>query len=261
VSIFKEYANYYDILYKDKNYQEEAGYVNDLIKRFHKKANSLLELGCGTGKLALHLGNTGSSVVGVDISQEMLAQANINRSMDSGVHDVEFLHGDLRTVRLSRKFDIILSLFHAFSYQTTNDDFAAALTTVINHLNPDGILIFDCWYGPAVLSNKPAIRVKTLEDNTQKIIRIAEPALRTSTNTVDVNYTILIKDIESNLVNEVNEIHSMRYFFLPEILFFLQSTGLSMLHSEEFLTGKKLDCESWNAVIVASKCLGKALPG
>jgi hypothetical protein len=57
------------------------------------------------------------------------------------------------------------TIFHVFSYQTTNGDLVAALTTAKEHLNPDGILIFDCWYGPAVLSNKPTIRVKTIEDD------------------------------------------------------------------------------------------------
>lgn len=260
MSVFKEYANYYDVLYKEKNYQEEAEYTHRLINRFHKKASSLLELGCGTGKLALYLGDTGYSVVGVDISQEMLALAN-SRLMDSGFYNVEFLHGDLRTLKLPRKFDVIISLFHVFSYQTTNGDFAAALTTAKEHLNPDGILIFDCWYGPAVLSNKPTVRVKTIEDNVQQIVRIAEPELHPNTNTVDVNYSMFIKDKEINLVSEVKEMHSMRYFFLPEIRFFLQSAGLSMLHSEELVTGKKLDCESWNAVIVASKSYNKISSG
>ena len=47
------------------------------------------------------------------------------------------------TLRRGRRFDVVVSLFHVFGYQTSNDDLAAAFGTVREHLNADGLAIFD----------------------------------------------------------------------------------------------------------------------
>ena len=49
---FKEYSHYYDLLYKDKDYQKEVSYISDLIRKLGKENCELLDIGCGTGKHA-----------------------------------------------------------------------------------------------------------------------------------------------------------------------------------------------------------------
>ena len=72
------------------------------------------------------------------------------------------------------------------SYQTTNDDLKIAINTAYNHLNSNGFFIFDCWYGPAVISDKPYKRTKTFENNKLIINRTAIPTMYPSKNIVDV---------------------------------------------------------------------------
>ena len=50
MSVFKDYSNYYDLLYSDKDYEAEADYIDHLIQKNNPGAKTILNLGCGTGK-------------------------------------------------------------------------------------------------------------------------------------------------------------------------------------------------------------------
>jgi SAM-dependent methyltransferase len=153
------------------------------------------------------------------MSKTMLQSAEKRRaSLPSEVAKrLNFEEGDVRTFRKNETFDIVLSLFHVFSYQTSNDDLAAAFTTAASHLRPGGILIFDFWYGPGVLTQRPDVRVKRLEDERIRVMRIAEPVLFPNDNRVQVNYTVQIENRVDGEREEIRECHEMRYLFPPEI--------------------------------------------
>ena len=171
MSVFEDYARYYDLLYRDKNYGGEVDFIDSLIKKHVPGAESILELGCGTGGHAEYLAKRGYTVHGIDISDDMLrmaARRHVGFSPELQ-GKTKFEKGDVRTARLGRKFDVVLSLFHVMSYQTTNEDILAAFQTAREHLNKGGIFLFDCWYGPAVLTDRPEVREKEWSDDAIKI--------------------------------------------------------------------------------------------
>lgn len=217
--IFDAYAAYYDLLYKTKDYAAEAEYVECLICEHAPNAKHILELGCGTGAHAEHFARMGYTVEGVDISQSMLgcAKKRCAGLPDELVQRLNFDQGDVRTYRKNKMFDVVLSLFHVFGYQISNQDLASIFKTAAAHLPTGGLLIFDYWYGPAVLTQCPSVRVKRLEDNQIKVLRIAEPAMYLNENRVQVDYTVQITEKTGGLMQEIHESHNMRYLFLPEI--------------------------------------------
>jgi SAM-dependent methyltransferase len=265
MSVFGAYSRYYDLLYKNKDYAGEAEYVRKLIAEHHPKAKSVLDLGCGTGKHALLLAEHGYQLTGVDLSSEMLAAANAQlaeatpdkaaRWASSGAAP-EFVRGDIRTARIGKKFDVVVSLFHVMSYQSTNVDLKAALATAREHLAPGGLFVFDCWYGPAVLTERPEVRIRRLEDERVAVTRLAEPVLYPNQNLVDVNYHVFVKDKSTGALEELRETHTMRYLFAPEVELLLEEAGLRLVKSEEFLTSGPLTFQSWTAVFVATLGLG-----
>jgi 2-polyprenyl-3-methyl-5-hydroxy-6-metoxy-1,4-benzoquinol methylase len=102
------------------------------------------------------LAEKGYAMTGVDLSEEMLAVANSQLStaiqqgsLNSQPPSLNFLQGDIRTVRLGKAFDVVVSLFHVVSYQTTNKDLTDAFATARAHLHR-AEFHFDRWYGPAV---------------------------------------------------------------------------------------------------------------
>jgi SAM-dependent methyltransferase len=219
MKVFDGYSHYYDLLYKDKNYAAEVEYVVLNIIKYLPHAKQILELGCGTGAHAEHLARLGFEVVGVDMSETMLAHAEERKSnlpVEIGSR-LTFIRGDARSVRTGQVFDAVISLFHVMSYQTTNADLEAVFTTAATHLTRGGVFLYDYWYGPAVLTQKPEVRIKRLEDDMIKVTRIAEPVMHVNENLVDVNYSVFIEEKSTGKMTQLNEIHRMRYMFLPEL--------------------------------------------
>ena len=71
MSVFGEYAKFYDALYKDKDYMSEARVVDDLLKKYGGyNTKSILVLGCGTGRHDRCLQQLGYQIHGIDISED-----------------------------------------------------------------------------------------------------------------------------------------------------------------------------------------------
>ena len=250
--VFSEYARYYDLLYKDKDYEAEADYIERLIKGFRPETKSVLELGSGTGIHALHLAKRGYEVTGIEISADMIkvAKQKVNNSSMLEHPNPLFLHGDIRTARLSKTYDAVIALFHVMSYQTTNMDVLAAFTTAREHLRPGGVFLFDIWYGPAVLTERPSVRIKRMADERTVITRIAEPVMKLNESIVEVHYHVFVENREPAEVRELKEIHVMRYFFYTEIDLIARKNNLCIQNAEEWFTGEPIGAGTWSAVFL-----------
>lgn len=254
MQIFKDYAKYYDLLYQDKDYLKETDYLDNLIKEYSFDSKLILELGSGTGKHAILLSEKGYNLTGIDFSSDMVELANNRLAKEKINRDsVKFLVGDAKTVNLNTKFDVVLSLFHVVSYMNTNKDIINMFKTVSNHLDKDGLFIFDCWYGPAVLENKPESRIKELENDYLKLTRFATPTHYVNENLVDVKYNISLQDKNTNQKYIIDETHKMRYMFKLEVEVLLEVCGLKLLKAEEWLTRKELNENSWGACFICRK--------
>jgi len=254
MSIFNAYASYYNLLYQDKNYVAEADYLATIINRYHPNTQSILELGSGTGKHALLLAQKGYTVHGIDISDNMVQQANkVRENNPNFAKNISFSTADLRTLNLKKTFDVAASLFHVMSYQTTNHDLHKAFQTASNHLNSGGLFIFDFWYGPAVLTQQPQPRIKRIENDAIKVARIAEPEHSPSKNKVSVNFTVYVHDKKTHNIHELEETHHMRYLFTPEITQLFSDHNFDMLACEEWLTGKQPTTATWGVCAIGKK--------
>ncbi len=254
MSVFAAYADYYDALYKDKDYAMEAGRVDALLRGQSPQAEQLLELGCGTGAHAAELARLDYRIVGVDTSDAMLARAEARfRALDSALQArLRFLKGDARSCRLGRAFDAVVSLFHVLSYQTSDADVAAMLGSAGAHLPPGGLFLFDFWYGPAVLAQRPEVRTRRLRHGDAEITRLAEPQLDERARCVDVSYTIRVEKA-GRAAQELRETHRMRYFFLPELEAALGAAGFGLVWAGELDSGAPLGSESWSACVLVRK--------
>jgi SAM-dependent methyltransferase len=248
MKVFDNYSKYYNLLYKEKDYQSECDYIDQLIRKNSKNGRTLLDIGCGTGRHANELLKKGYDVCGVDVSKTMLNEAKENFG-----NKINFSEGDARNFNLDKKFDIITSLFHVMSYMTTNDDLSAAFKTAEQHLNDEGYFIFDCWYGPGVLNSPPSVRVKRMSDKDVEVIRIAEPVVHYNNSVVDVNFEILINDINTKELSKLSEVHPMRFLFKNEIELLAQRNNMEMVGFHSWLTFKEPTKEDWYAVFILKK--------
>ena len=247
MTAFAGYARYYDLLYHDKDYRSETDFIAQLIKKYTPGGQRILELGCGTGIHGIMLAEQGYEIHGLDLSESMIEMAmqRVAALPKTVAERIHFSHGDARNFTADGQFDVVISLFHVLSYQTTNDDLRAVFAKVKAHLKPGGVFIFDCWYGPAVLTDPPTVRVKHFEDAATRVTRIAVPTLHPNENRVDVQYQLFIKDKRSEAVVELTEVHQVRYLFRPELELLAESVGLQIESSGAWLTDREPDSSTW----------------
>lgn len=244
--VFDLYAACYDLLYRDKDYPVEAAYVAALVREQTPGAVTVLELGCGTGGHAAELVKLGFEVHGIDLSARMVAQAH-RRAIPGAF----FEEGDVRAHRAGRTFDAVMSLFHVMSYQTAQEDLAGAFGTARAHLVRGGAFVFDCWYGPAVLSDRPRAVVREVADDRVAVRRVTTPVMCVNDNVVEVNFDVQIDSRADGRSECVSEVHRMRYLFLPELRALLAENGFALVKSQRWLSDQVLDDRSWYACITA----------
>jgi len=250
MNVFRDYANYYDALYREKDYENECDFLEQIWGELSSEPiNRILDLGCGTGGHALPLAQRGYDVTGVDRSEQMLAIAKTKATQANLA--VDFQQGDVRNLELGQTFDAVISMFAVMSYQTTNEELAAAFRTARRHLEPGGLLVFDGWFGPAVLNLRPSDRYKIVEADGERIIRFVSPVLDIFQHTVQVNYKIL-RLRNGHVVDEVDESHLLRFLFPQEIAYYLAEAGFNLLKLCLFMELKCQPIEQdWNVTVVA----------
>lgn len=248
MGVFEEYSYYYDLLYKDKNYFKEAEYIDKLLKDEKKEINTILNMGCGTGNHDVKLSEFGYKIHGIDLSEEMISEAK-----QKECKDLSFEVADIRNYKSKEKYDAVTSLFHVISYQNTNEDLLNTFKTAYNSLKEGGVFIFDCWYGSGVLTDLPTVRVKKVENDKCKVIRIATPEMFAIKNLVHVNYETIIIDKKTKQNKVLNEVHKMRYLFTPEVEYMLGNVGFNNIKCYEYGTMDKPDFKSWYVCFICKK--------
>jgi SAM-dependent methyltransferase len=248
------YADAYDIVYRDKDYVAECDLIERLFQRYGDgPMASVLDLGCGTGNHALLLDQRGYEVVGVDRSASMLALARRKAATSDPSRDTRaaFHQGDIRHIDLQRWFDAVLIMFAVLGYQLENSDVLAALKTARRHLRLGGLLIFDVWYGPAVLHERPSQRVKIIPTPAGHILRVASGELDISRHLCTVKHDVWSFERDRS-VSKTDEVHAVRYFFPQELRLFLQCTGFESVRLGAFPEfDREPDETVWNVLGVA----------
>ena len=250
MEVFKNYAKYYDLLYKDKDYEEECDFIEQAFQKYSNlKVKNILELGCGTGGHAVPLASRKYEITGLDASTVMLNTAK-EKSSKLGLK-IDPQLSDIRDFKLNKKFDSVICMFAVLNYLTRNEELEKTLKTVREHLNKGGLFIFDIWNGLAVMRILPSVRVKTIEQNKTRIIRIVEPELDAVNHICRNHYKMMIME-NNRLIEEIEETHVIRYLFPQEIKYYLKKAGFEVVEICEFpKIGEAVDENIWNIAVIS----------
>lgn len=246
----EKFAEYYDLIYRDKDYVVECSFVETAFHNYSSvPIKTILDLGCGTAGHAIPLAKKGYTVVGIDGSPAMLALAR-TKACQSQVN-LRLHHVTMQQLGLGETFDACICMFNVLGYVTEDKDIQLVLQNVRRHLKRDSLFIFDCWNGLGVLRILPSIRVKTVEDQERRVIRIAEPELDACNHLCHVHYHLLI--LRSGVLHdEFEETHTIRYFFPREATHYLHESDFEVLKICPSLDlGGKADENCWNISIIA----------
>src|SRR5512136_1073618 len=130
------YAQTYDDSVPD--WPGEIDFYRALAAEVKSDGGTVLELACGTGRVAIRLAQDGVNVVGLDLSPQMI---DIVTQKSAGFGNVRWVEGDMRSFQLEETFDLALIPGHAFQNLNVPQDQAACLESIKRHLNPGGILV------------------------------------------------------------------------------------------------------------------------
>jgi hypothetical protein len=144
-------------------------------------------------------------------------------------------------------------MFAVLGYQVDNADVTAAFSAVSRHLRLGGLFMFDVWYGPAVLTTPPKEKIRILEKEGRRLIRLATPELDIRHHRCSVSYRHLLIDAD-NHCQETVEKHHVRFFFPLELELFLHWAGMDLLTLTPFPQGDgEITEETWNVFGIARR--------
>jgi SAM-dependent methyltransferase len=128
-------AAIYDFSYWD--FTDDIDFYENLARI---KDGPVLELGVGSGRVAVRLAKAGFEVTGVDESPSMLERARANMKRERvAAKRLQLVEGSMRDFDLGRRFDLVLVAANTFQHLLTTADQRACLAAVAGHLAPDGI--------------------------------------------------------------------------------------------------------------------------
>ena len=187
----------------------------------------ILELCCGTGRLTIPIAKDGYNISGVDYTASMLEQAKIKASKEGLA--IEFIEGDIRTLDLPEKYDLIFIPFNSIHHLYTNEDLFKAFKVVKHHLKEGGLFLLDC-FNPSIQfivegeEEQKQIAKYTTNDGREILIKeIMQYESKTQVNRIEWHYFINGKfDSIQNLY--------MRMFFPQELDAYLEWNGFTIRH-------------------------------
>lgn len=246
---FSEYSDFYDLYYAEKDYSAEVDFVLKLASRFGVKPQNFLDMGCGTGRHLEEFVKRGLKCDGFDLSTEMLSQA---RKRLPGTA-VGLSEGNITDFENGKQYDLVIAMFAVMGYLTDNESLLAGLHTARKHLRPEGVFIFDGWFGPAVLAQQPEERCHEYQDGQDTVVRKVTPCLDAIRQTVTVHYDVSINR-NGQIIKQIEEDHVMRYLFVQEMALMMQSAGLNLVHYCPFLEAdEQLSTDTWNVTFAAQR--------
>jgi SAM-dependent methyltransferase len=129
------YAQTYDESVPD--WPGEIAFYQALVSDVKGRGQALLEIACGTGRVAIRLAQIGVDTVGLDLSLNMLEVA---RQKSKGIKNVKWVQADMCAFDLGKTFGLVIIPGHAFQNLTTPEEQVACLDCIYRHLDPGGIL-------------------------------------------------------------------------------------------------------------------------
>lgn len=140
-------------------------------RSYQQKPKIILDIGCRTGTHALILSRRGCNVVGIDVSEAMIAKAQAK--MGRTKTRAEFHVQDMRRTERGKMFDSAICMFGAFGLVQSHKGLADTFSGLRRHLIKNGLFIFDFW---SVLAVEPTPFQRWIEakDRVKTVYRLSE---------------------------------------------------------------------------------------
>ena len=216
-ALYNRLACYYDLIYSRKNYKRESTRLRELIREnVQAPAKRLLEVACGTGRYLEHL-EKHYSCMGVDLNPAMLRVAKTRLT------GIKLKQGDMRTLDLGLKFDVVLCLFSSIANLKNGRELSKTMRNLSNHMNPGGLLILGPWLHPGEF-RPTGPRLFTYDSPDLKLARVDIPKLHGNKGILDFHWLIAEKGKRVKYIS--GDHHELTMFSRKQYLESMRLAGL-----------------------------------
>ena len=222
MNAYHAFALVYDRMMEEIPYEEWCNFVTDQLKKFGIEDGLMLELGGGTGTLTEMLDAKGFDMIGVDNSEEMLAEA-VEKREQSG-RSILYLNQDMREFELYGTVRAVISLCDTMNYLTEYDDLVNVCRLVNNYLDPNGIFLFDLKTDHYFKS----IGCQSFCDADEEVSFIWDNDYDEEKRINSYALTLFVQE-EDNRYERFDEYHEQRAFSIDEVRRAIEESGMIFL--------------------------------
>ena len=222
MNAYHAFALVYDRMMEEIPYEEWCNFVTDQLKKFGIEDGLMLELGCGTGTLTEMFDAKGFGMIGVDNSEEMLAEA-VEKREQSG-RSILYLNQDMREFELYGTVRAVISLCDTMNYLTEYDDLVNVCRLVNNYLDPNGIFLFDLKTDHYFKS----IGCQSFCDADEEVSFIWDNDYDEEKRINSYALTLFVQE-EDNRYERFDEYHEQRAFSIDEVRRAIEESGMIFL--------------------------------
>ena len=223
MNAYETFASVYDIFMEQVDYDQWLSHIHAVWEKYGINPKTILDLGCGTGSVLLLLAKEGFSMIGVDLSPEMLTEAD-HKAMAEGL-SVRLACQDMTELELGEQADCILSLCDCMNYLIADGQLEDAFRCIAAHMKQESIFLFDMnteykfreVLGQNVFGSAEETAAYIWENDYDEEEKINE------------YYVSFFIEQENGLYERVEEVHYERAYTTEEIANALQAAGMELL--------------------------------
>ena len=240
------FAQMYDELMENVPYEKWGRYIGDTLgKQLASQSPLVVDLACGTGTMALLLASQGFDMIGVDMSMDMLAEAQ--QKAYEAAHNILFLAQDMRKLDLFGTVDAMVSVCDGMNYMLDPADLLTVFKRVRLFLNPGGVFIFDMntEYKFKYLLGQQSFETKTKSGAAYDLDNHYNEATKIN------EYRVLFHP-SPGAGESFTETHRQRAYEVAEVVQMLQSAGFTQVAAYHDYTHEPPRADSPRVTFVAA---------
>ena len=232
MNAYTTFAQVYDLFMDNVPYEEWSEYLLSVLKEYGIHSGVICDLGCGTGKMTRLLAKAGYDMIGVDLSEDMLAIAS-----GQNEEGILYLCQDMCELELYGTAKAMVSVCDSINYLLEEDEIVWTLQSVNRYLEPGGIFIFDF---------NTVYKYETVLGDTT----ICENREEEQMNEYDL--TLFIRE-EEQLYRKFEETHYQRGYSLEQMHTLVEEAGMEFLAAYDAETKQAPMAESERIYIIAGE--------
>jgi ubiquinone/menaquinone biosynthesis C-methylase UbiE len=241
------FAQYYDAFMGGIFFDRWKQYVSKLFEEMGFQPRSMVDLGCGTGTVAVDFAGEGIDVQGLDASKAMIREAREKTSAEG--LSCRFSMGDMRDFLLPEPVDLITCNYDSLNYLLTAREIQQVFGRVRRHLRPGGLFVFDL-NTPYGLKTEFPMLARELEGGECYLAWTTRYISRQGRSALTMTFFVRERD---GRYRRYEEEHVERGYPNAKIIEWLRKEGLDLVAARDWRRGRRPHARSRRILYVARR--------